>query len=304
MKIRFYNHWHTGDVFHAKGYLQDLQRQRPDIEWTYAHVNHPKLMQDIAKFDTMPDITDNLKGFVDSDNVLNINTWIGAYGWEVMPRGEDHANWPSIHRMFAQIYAELAAAGIAVTFDMANTYRYMPTTDFSKFDIAAANAFLDATDGRSRVLFCNGLVRSAQSQLGLMEHVIETLAQEFPDHVFIATARFDTLLDNIHFTADIFDLDNDVNEIAYLSTHSNIIVGKNSGPFMYTHIQDNFWSADTTFLSLSHRPSDCYPCHWAWPTDACRYIHHSSDDQSRITEILREVMKNPGQSQGCVELTD
>ena len=32
MKIRFYNHWHTGDVFHAKGYLQDLQRQRPDID--------------------------------------------------------------------------------------------------------------------------------------------------------------------------------------------------------------------------------------------------------------------------------
>ena len=306
MKVRFYNNWHTGDVFHAKGYIQDLQRQHPDIAWIYAHVNNPKLMQDIAHYEPVPDTCiDQERASVEQPDTLNINTWIGAYGWDVMPQGEDHANWPSLHRMFGMIYGELANIGVPLTFDYDHPEYYIPTTDFSKFEIAGGNAFLDQTQGRTRVLFCNGTVRSQQSQLTDMRTTIETLAQEFPDHVFICTAEFPTTASNVYFTDDIYGLTNDVNEIAYLSTHSNVIVGKNSGPYMYTHIVDNFWDPETTFLSLSHRPSDCYPYHMQWRDYlGCRYIHHSSDDETRITEILREVIKNPGRSQGCVEVID
>lgn len=305
MKIRFYNHWHSGDVFHAKGYIQDMQAQCGDqVQITYAHVNHPKLMADISPHEEVPvTCQDREKASMETD-VVNVNTWIGAYGWEVMPRGEDHANWPSIHRMFGLIYSQLRSMGLPLSFNFDRPELYIPTTDFACYEIARGNDFLDRTMDRKRALFCNGRVRSQQSKLELQEETIEALAREFEDWAFIATARFPTDLPNIYFTDDIFDIDNDINEIAYLSTHSNIIVGKNSGPFMYTHIQDNFWSPETTFLSLSHRPSDCYPYHMAWSTEACRYLHHCGDSNSRITEILREVIKNPGQSRGSVEVID
>ena len=301
MKIRFFNHWHTGDVFHAKGYLQDLKRQLPTAEFWYAHPNHAKIMQDAASFQhisQLPELVQNQK-FAFGE-YIDINTWIGAYGWEVMPRGEDHANWPSIHRMFINIYGVLEQHGCPVKLDPFNPLAYVPTTDFSKYEIARGNQFLDKTEGQQRMLICNGLVRSKQSQLGDLSVCIETLAKEFPERVFICTSKFESTLPNIHFTDDIFGITNDVNEIVYLSTHSDIIVGKNSGPYMYTHIQDNFFSPETTFVSLSHRPSDAYPCHLQW--EGCRYLHHSSDDEQRITDILREAIKNPGQSPGQMEV--
>jgi hypothetical protein len=303
MKIRFFNHWHTGDVFHAKGYVQDLRRQLPDVEFWYMHPNHAKLMKDVAEYETVaniqPEIEQTVRGRFIGDTA-DINTWIGAYGWDVMPRGEEHGNWPSIHRMFTSIYHILADNGIPVSIDASNPLAYVPTTDFSVYDIAKGNKFLDETEGMPRMLLCNGVVRSQQSKLDDLKESVITLAKEFPDRAFICTSKFETKLANIYFTDDIFGLTNDVNEIAYLSTHCDVIVGKNSGPYMYTHIQDNFFSPETTFVSLSHRPSDAYPCHLSW--EGCRYWHHSSDDSDRITEVLREAIKNPGHGPGHMEI--
>jgi hypothetical protein len=97
---------------------------------------------------------------------------------------------------------------------------------------------------------------------------------------------------NIHFTDDIFsDVQNgDINEIAYLSTKAFLIMGKNSGPFMFTHIQENILDPNKIFMSMSHRSSDSYA--WGVLGFECRYYHFSGDDAANAAGVLREAIKN------------
>jgi hypothetical protein len=215
---------------------------------------------------------------------MYINTWIGSYGWDVMPRGEDHANWLSLHRMFGSIATMLNTSnGMSISLDQ-NPLNYVPVTDWSTYDTKKADEYLDNTVGDRFHLVCNGLVRSTQSNLGTMKTVIEMLAQKYPKDVFVCTARFDTDITNIHFTDDIFGLDNDINEIAYLSTRCAVIVGKNSGPFMFCHVRENIFDEHKAFVSLSHRPSDCYPHGLAG--FECHYFHQSADDEALVTQAI------------------
>jgi hypothetical protein len=128
-----------------------------------------------------------------------------------------------------------------------------------------------------------------------MDDVIVPLAQENPDITFVCTSKFDMTgvhAPNIHFTDDIFKdvKDGDINEIAYLSTRAFLIMGKNSGPFMFTHIQENIMDPNKIFMSMSHRSSDSYA--WGVSGIGCRYYHFSGDDAANAAGVLREAIKN------------
>jgi hypothetical protein len=169
---------------------------------------------------------------------------------------------------------------------------YVASSDWTKFDIAGADAFVSKHSGQRLHLICNGLVRSTQSNLGTMDATIETLAQRYPRDVFVCTAKFDTTLENIAFTDDIFGLDNDINEIAYLSTKCATIVGKNSGPYMFAHVRDNIFDENKAFVSLSHRASDCYP--FGIDGLSCQYYHCSSDEEANVTQAIETAIQRLG----------
>jgi hypothetical protein len=295
--ICFYNHWHNGDVYAGKGYMQDIIRQVRGIKFQHAQLNSLKTMSDL---DCEHVHTDNIHAgvpadvrYIDLEGVLYINTWIGAYGNAVIPEGQHHANWCSLYTMWMHIYDMIDDVFGVTLHRTENLAHYIPTTDWSKFDIAPANRFLGQHENIA--LFCNGLVRSTQSNLGPMDDVIIPLANEHPDVNFVCTTKFDmTGIDapNIYFTDDIFKdvKDGDINEIAYLSTKAFLIMGKNSGPFMFTHIQENVLDPNKIFKSMSHRSSDSYA--WGISGLGCRYYHYSSDDIANATGVLREAIKN------------
>jgi hypothetical protein len=299
--ICFFNHWHNGDVFAGKGWMQSIQAQFPQLNYAYAHINHPKIMSDMGcehlHINDMPDgILDSYK-FADADDETYVNTWIGSYGWDVMPRGEDHANWLSLHAMFQHIAQHLNATNDMNIVFGKNPLDYVPTTDWSAYNIEKADLYFNQTVGDRFHLICNGVVRSTQSNLGNMQVAIEMLAQKYPTDVFVCTSKFETNILNIHFTDDIFGLDNDINEIAYFSTKCATIVGKNSGPYMFCHVKENIFDENKAFVSLSHRASDCYP-HGLGGFD-CHYFHQSSDDEALVTQaidtaIQRLSYKGPG----------
>jgi len=298
--ICFFNHWHNGDVFAGKGWMQAIQQQCPDVKFAHAQVNKLKTMQDldmehIPCSDLPDEIVDKLK-FAESDNEVYLNTWIGSWGWDggVMPQGEEHANWPSLHRMFDYIGGHLNYYyGQKIEFTN-NPLDYVPTTDWSKYDIAQVDAFVAAHPGKRLHLFCNGVVRSTQTNLDDLKGLIEEFAEKHPDDMWICTASFETELPNIVFTDDILSgvQGGDINEIAYLSTKCNLIVGKNSGPFMFTHVRDNMWDDKKVFVALSHRASDCYPynCNGI----GCHYFHSGSDSLVVVRIVLNLALSNIG----------
>lgn len=304
--ICFFNRYHNGDVFAGKGYMQELMRQHPQLKYQHAQVNSPKTMADLPaehrSAESLPkDMIDSYR-FGDLEEAFYVNTWIGCYGNSVIPVGEEHANWPSLYTMWMIIYDAIETAyGIKIE-RTADVSKYVPETNWSVYNTAPALQFLGQT--QRMVLLCNGLVRSTQSNLGTMGPIIDELTHNYPDIKFVCTTKFDTTdyanKDRIFFTDDIFKgvAGGDINEIAFLSTRAEVIVGKNSGPFMFTHIKENIFDPNKAFVSLSHRPSDSYA--WNVAGLPCRYYHYSGEVDSNVAARIRQAIdekgsKSPGQ---------
>lgn len=284
--VCFYNHWHNGDCFHAKGWIQSIMQQHPECGYVSSHSNHPSILADLCEhldLKELPPLPQSQR-IVEQGNVIFVNTWCGAYGSETFRPGEIHANWLSLHKQFKIVANYLNQHnGMNIVFSD-NVLDYIPTTDWDYYHTEAADSFL-AQHLEPKHLLCNGLVRSTQSNIGDMKSIVETLAEQYAGHAWICTKKFETSKSNIYFTDDIFNLESDINEIVYLSTKCKTIVGKNSGPFMFTHIRENIMDQAKTFVSLSHRYSDSYVC----DVDGilCQYRHCSSDEDSDVLATIK-----------------
>jgi hypothetical protein len=199
---------------------------------------------------------------------------------------EGHANYLSLHKMYNFIVNYLNEKHLCCIKLTGNPLDYVPEIDWSiQYDIEPANDFVLSTKGKFRYLFCNGKVRSNQSSLGDMSGIIQALAQQMPNDVFICTEVFNTSLPNIFFTKNIFSIPCDLNEIAYLSNFCDAIVGKNSGPFMFTHHKQTINNESKVFVAFSNHVSDCYPHHMK--SLPCKYIHSSTSNDRQAFEIVK-----------------
>jgi hypothetical protein len=92
----------------------------------------------------------------------------------------------------------------------------------------------------------------------MREHILP-FAEMYPDTDFICTNKFDTDGNkNIKFTSDIIGevADGDLLEISYLSSHCNIIIGKNSGPYVFCETYDNYMDTNKSFISFNSKHPD------------------------------------------------
>ena len=302
--ILFYNLWHNGDVFSGRGYIKHIINSLPDVRFGYYHVNNSKIVSDLVRTQFKPDLKKwqveqmTYHKIFETEETIYINSWVGAYFYQNQSRavdhvdfianleGEGHANYLSLHKIWKFIIDylnETHDAGIQLK---DNPLEYVPDIDWVKYETDGANDFIKSTLGK-RHLICNGIVRSMQSNLGNLSTTIESIAKLFPKDHFICTEKFDTQATNIYFTKDIFNLTNDLNEISYLSTHCDTIAGKNSGPYMFTHVRDNINNRNKIFLAMSHNISDCYTYHMK--NLPCRYFFTSNE--SNVAHNLLNVVK-------------
>lgn len=262
-EIRILNHGHNGDVFIAKGFMQDLIRQLPHIKFKAVNSITPKLLLDLDLEPFHFQIMDGGVKYGITDTSLIISTWVGAYDSIRLADSTllGSPNWINLRRIWMEIYDNIEKfLGVTLSRN-SDPLAYVPTTNWSRYNIAPADAFVQ--DKKRIALFCNGPVYSHQSGVGQMEDVISALAASIPDMTFVCTFKFahDPRLTNIYFTDDIFAGTpyGDLNEIAYLSTHAELVVGKNSGPYIFAHVRDNIVRNNVTFISFSHLPEVSLP---------------------------------------------
>lgn len=308
--ILFYNLWHNGDVFSGRGYIKTIINSLPETKFGYYHKNNPKVVMDLVTTKFKPDLTKwqveqlNFRKIYETEQTIYINTWVGTYFHQHASRMQDfpnvivnlpdegHANYLSLHKIYTFITNYLNHNHKCNIQLSDNPLDYVPTIDWStQYDIEPANDFIHRNNQKTMHLFCNGKVRSSQSAIGDMSNIIQALAQQHTNDIFICTEKFETYIQNIFFTNDIFSIPNDLNEIAYLSTFCNTIVGKNSGPFMFTHIKDNIYNKTKVFVAFSNHISDCYPYHMK--QIPCKYIHSSTPDERRVFEIVKDAINLP-----------
>jgi hypothetical protein len=299
--ILFYNLWHNGDVFSGRGYIKRIIDAIPNAKFGYYHKNHSKIVSDLTKITFEPDLNKlqvdllNFRKIFETDKTIYINTWVGTYFLQHQQRmvdfpsvtinlpGEEHANYRSLHKMYQFIINYLNSYHSCKIELPDDPLECVPEISWDKYQIEPVKKLL--SHNKKMHLFCNGKVRSSQSSIGNMQNVVSTLASSHSNELFICCEKFDTSLQNILFTDDIFHLENDLNEISFLSTHCATIVGKNSGPFMFTHVKDNINNPNTTFVAFSNRVSDCYTHHMK--NLPCRYLFSNAfHDPAVIKTIL------------------
>jgi hypothetical protein len=304
--ILFYNLGHNGDVFSGRGYIKHIIDSLPDVKFGYYHKNNKKIVADLVRMQFTPELKKweiealNFRKIYETESTIYINTWVGTYFHQHAERmqdhpnviinlpDEDHANYRSLHLMYEFIVKQLNDS-LGTSIKLSNDpLDYVPEINWFPYDQDTAYAFMMQHDTKRKHLFCNGNVRSNQSVVGDMSLIINALATEFSNDVFIFTQKFDTKLPNVFFTSDIFNCDNDLNEIAYLSTWCSTIVGKNSGPFMFTHVRQNIYNSRKTFVAFSNHISDCYPHHINYLP--CRYFFSDTRDRQQVYKVTRSAL--------------
>ena len=144
---------------------------------------------------------------------------------------------------------------------------------------------------------CNGFVRSGQTVIGNLQDIADQLSTTFPDHTFIYTEKFSlenfANPANIYFTDDInCGVENgDLNDIGYISTRCKLILGKNSGPFMFAHTRDNLMDREKTFISVTTNPQDTF-IYESPGSFECKYYHYTGSQSLDLLKIISFAITN------------
>ena len=122
-----------------------------------------------------------------------------------------------------------------------------------------------------------------------MSQHITHFANQYPNYKFICTRKFNKTQENILFVEDLVQNSEgcDLNEIACISEYCDVVIGRNSGPFLFTNTKANLSNPNKKFLAFGRNYGDCFPAALSFPCDF-RFIVDSSQETIRqgIEDIL------------------
>lgn len=264
-RIIFFNHFHRGDLFTHKEFVREIKRSLKNVDYEYWHFNHPKVNLDLQiPLTGVPKVPQNHL-FYRHEDILLINTWIGVHSQIFNECGG--VNLQSLSRSWETIYETINSLFNVNLVTYNDITKYLPTVDYTFFNLDSIDAYLKQRTSQKKVLICNGIPMSNQSFQSSMESEIREFALKYKDIDFICTKKFNCSIPNVCFTDDIIadkeeyayktpwndrSLNNcDLNEISYLSTKCDMIIGKNSGPFVFCETYDNLMDSAKKIISFS-----------------------------------------------------
>jgi uncharacterized protein YneR len=288
----FYNGGHNGDVHYSREFVKDLQKKiNIHSEYYLPLGSSLKIVKDIKniifKNNNLFNFNSN-EFFVDNENkILFVNTWVGSSNGkhlEMMMGCSLNTNY----KKFQNIYRCLNISIEDINF-------YVPEIDWSFFDVTHVDEFLKNNIFDKYVLISNGPVLSGQSADINLDNIILSLAPKNKNIAFILTDnRSKIQLPNVFYTSDFIKTNGgDLNEIAYLGSKSNIIIGKGSGPFCFCHNKETLYNPNKTFISFTNYMVDgkwALPEHL--PKEQAKQIWSNNFDYGHICNIIQnEIME-------------
>ena len=242
----FFCEHNNGDVFESREFVKALMNIIRAKKYDYSHKKSPRILQDIPNLSSVefnPIFKSNLLYVTLPNNDLAINMWIGngKYGCLV----ENHFD---MHNGTLQKLGLESLPG--------SPRDYLPKIDYSKFYIEKVDEFFSKRTSTS-VFIDNGLVQSLQANNFYFDPIIIKLAGEFKNILFITSIKISQQnLSNIIWSGDIIQtpksLDNDLMENSYVSRFCKVIIGRNSGSFVFSGTDENLNSREKTFMSFCY----------------------------------------------------
>jgi hypothetical protein len=248
----FYNHFGAGDIFESREFVKDWMETIPAKEYVYCHGKNPKILADIPNltYHEVVDIMDARQPFVyvTNSDYLMINTWIGRDSKYVLP------GIGCVVEMLYQMHNDIRKY-IGIPLLKRNVIDYIPDIDYSKYNIDDIDDFMWDTIGKRKVLVSNGPVQSSQAENFDFNPALDTVSDLYPDTLFILTQRMGLAeKKNLLYTDQLIkDPDGfDLNEISYLSTFCDVLIGRNSGPHVFSQVKRNWLDPNKKILSFTY----------------------------------------------------
>jgi hypothetical protein len=262
-RVIFFNHFHNGDIHVSREYVKYIMRHVPAKGYIYSHNNPKKLLLDIDNLEHDPTLLDSLNMEVrytrdDKANMLYINTWY---------RNSDlfdklGCTLNTLHYLFDSLMRELFNEVLSN-----DITKFIPEINFDKFEILNINKFIKDNKDNKKVLISNNDVQSLQSSNFDFNPIIDNLSSQYPNILFLVSNKMHHPLNksNVVYTGDIIGVDgNDLNEIAYISTFCDIIVGRASAAYTFSHVKENLMSKNKKFLCFCYVQDIAY---WVHPVE-------------------------------------
>lgn len=232
IKILFFNDWHNGDVHMSRPYVVDLMQLLGDCDYYYYHPNNPKLLSDIENLTYVPNK-------IDADII--IDTWIGQYFYKGMMSPWMGCNFPSYYAVMSKVYESLKLGEFIKPIEY-----YLPTINYGRFYIENIDRHFRRSK-KHHVLICNNGTLSGQAPEVCFDEILTTLAETYPAVNFLVSndQEIKPPQKNIIFCSQIIGSPQpicDLNEISYISTHCDLIIGRSSGPYSFSITKENMES--------------------------------------------------------------
>lgn len=261
MHVVFFNFYHNGDLHASRGLVRaTMKKLGSEHTFSYWHRNDPSLLLDIEglqhatligndRFTGLNEHSNNIRsGIPNETETVYINTWYNNQHGKYMNRYG--ITFDSLYASFDDSCKQLF--GFSLNDISSDVRDFFPTIDYSKFDIGATQEWLRSNPG-TKILIENGNALSNQSYNFDFTPIIADLAKKYPDKLFILSKRENIQLRNVFYTGDITRKNGcDLNEISYLGTFCDTIIGKASGVFTFTLTRQNLFERDVKYICLTN----------------------------------------------------
>lgn len=262
-KIILRCYFNNGDLLLVRNFIRYIKDNIKGYEYKLKHPNHVKVLADLdipLFWKPVPVKFDN-RGYHIEYGSLLINTQVLAY--EGCFFRQFSFTLPTAWHIFNQTLTEVFSTGLPH-----DLYQFIPTIDYhcGKFKVAPIDEHTN--NNRKKVLICNNEFQSEQALRFDFNPIIEKVSNLFPDVDFYISNTINNIeRDNVFNVSDILgDCGGcDLNEISYLSTKCDILIGRYSGPHTFCYVKENLTNPSKKFITFS-MPSTLYgpdPTKWS-----------------------------------------
>lgn len=284
--VYFYNNYHNGDIHYSKEFVREIM-SKIGLKHYYIHNNDKSILKDFS-IEQIKSQTpaDNLSVSKNKNNDIFINTWIGQNGAKYLLHD---CSLKSNYLMYSDIYKTLGLEIQPIGY-------YIPQVDFDKINwsspiCSARKSNIDLfLQGKKCILICNNDVWSGQSPNFDFDPIVDHISNNFKDITFILTNKTNISKENVTNVSNIVGFDKNLVEISYISTKTDIIIGRASGPFCFTHIQENMSNSNKIFVSFCAKENE-----GKWVPDSesvAKQYWFNSFDKNDIINKIENIIKN------------
>jgi hypothetical protein len=300
MRICFYNHFHNGDLFANREFIKWAAEAWKN-QCCYIHVNNSKIYADLPVDPiSLPDILKpnscHYEKIIQTDDTIYVNTWIGCYmAWAskddvIVTDPITGLNWITYYKMWMHICNKLNEL-LGTNVKLPNNVEEFVGNPQSEFYVTKSFLETKIDLGQRNVLVSNGPALSGQSfQNHNMESWLTDLVQKYLHVQWIFTHPTSLIAPNVFYTSMIFDNRVcDLNEIGELSKYCEIIIGRNSGPFLFCNTRHTLYDVKKTFIATGRVRGDCFPAGLKLP---CDYYWICDTDDAKTQSFVTTVIEN------------